>query len=72
MGTIVTYYKEMLRKINFRSIDINLPFYPVTAVRVHAQGNRRRCHGDLAIKKSPAAYEVSDIKTNFHALTLSI
>lgn len=47
-------------------------FTPVTAVPVHAQANGRRYQGDLEIKKSPNAYDVADIKTDFHALTLSI
>ncbi|KAL4589897.1 hypothetical protein LXL04_002809 [Taraxacum kok-saghyz] len=47
-------------------------FTPVIAVPVHAQANGRRYHGDLAIMKSPNAYEVKEIKTDFHAFTLSI
>lgn len=47
-------------------------FTPVTAVSVHAQANGRKYHGGLAIMKSPNAYEVANIKTDFHAFMLSI
>lgn len=42
------------------------------AVPVHAQASGRRYQGDLAITKSPNAYVVADIKTDFHAFMLSI
>lgn len=45
---------------------------PVTAVPVHAQASGSRYHGAFEIIKSPNAYEVADIKTDFHAFTSSI
>lgn len=45
---------------------------PVIAVPVYAQARGSRYHGDLEIMKSPKAYEVTDINTDFHALTSSI
>lgn len=65
------YLKDYLMKRKKQSNFI-YNFTPVTAVSVHVQANGRKYHGDLAIMKSPNAYEVANIKTDFHAFMLSI
>jgi len=45
---------------------------PVAAVPVHAQAKESRYRGAFEIIKSPNAYEVTVIRTAFHAFTLSI
>lgn len=45
---------------------------PVIAVPVHAQARGSKYQGAFEIIKSPSAYEVTEIKTDFHAFTSSI
>lgn len=52
--------------------EIQTELTPVIAVPVYAQARGSRYHGDLEIMKSPKVYEVTDINTDFHALTSSI